>query len=326
MRDSSNGNSLGIDSLEEDNAKNKPGPIGQHAGRTGKPEGVEPSGLFPGRMPQEELPSSFLDALPVGVHLYELQKDNRLVFIGANREADRLLGLDNRQFIGKTIEEAFPSLAATEVPECYRMVALTGERWQQEQLFYQDNRIEGAFDVHAVRIAPGRIAATFINVTSHIRVQEELRNEKAAYQRLIESIEQGHFIYSHDCNGVFTYLSPSITKILGYSQEEFRKHYTTYLTDNPGNAKVVRHTDLSLQGVKQPPYTLEIFSKDGGVRWLEVVEVPVFDHAGQVTAVEGIAHDITARKESGGKSRNPFPRLDHVAIHIDKGYLTGHIG
>lgn len=247
-------------------------------------------------MPQEELPGSFLDALPVGVHLYELQKDNRLVFIGANREADRLLGLDNRQFIGKTIEEAFPSLAATEVPECYRMVALTGERWQQERLFYQDNRIEGAFDVHAVRIAPGRIAATFINVTSHIRVQEELRNEKAAYQRLIESIEQGHFIYSHDCKGVFTYLSPSITKILGYSQEEFRKHYTTYLTDNPENAKVVRHTELSLQGVKQPPYTLEIFSKGGGVRWLEVVEVPVFDHAGQVTAVEGIAHDITARK------------------------------
>lgn len=284
--------------MEEYNKKEESEPIQHSSGLTGKPGGAEPSGPSPEQMPQEELLSTFLDALPVGVHLYELRKDNSLVFIGANRDADRILGLDNRQFVGKTIEEAFPSLADTRVPENYRMVALTGERWQQEQFFYQDNRIEGAFDVHAVRLAPGRIAVAFIDVTAHIRVQEELRNEKAAYQRLIESIEQGHFIYSHDCKGVFTYLSPSITKILGYREDEFKKHYTAHLTDNPENAKAVRHTDLSLQGRKQPPYTVEIFHKDGSIRWLEVVEVPVFDHAGQVIAVEGIAHDITSRKKA----------------------------
>ena len=42
----------------------------------------------------------------MGMHMYQLESDGRLVFVDANRAADRILGLNNSQFIGKTIEEA----------------------------------------------------------------------------------------------------------------------------------------------------------------------------------------------------------------------------
>jgi len=68
-----------------------------------------------------------------------------------------------------------------------------------------------------------------------------------------------------------------------------------YLTDNPINKKVVKYTKLSIQGIKQPPYEVEIFHKDGSVYTLEVSKYPVFNQEDRVCFVDGIAHDITKR-------------------------------
>lgn len=47
--------------------------------------------------------------MPLLAHLYELMPDQRLVFMRANKAAESILGVDHQQFIGKMIEEAFPS-------------------------------------------------------------------------------------------------------------------------------------------------------------------------------------------------------------------------
>ncbi|MFN2284260.1 MAG: PAS domain-containing protein, partial [Anaerolineae bacterium] len=74
----------------------------------------------------EERLADLAEHAPVGIHLYDLYPDGRLVFTGANPAADRILGVNNAQFIGKTIEEAFPQLAETEVPDRYRQAAVRG--------------------------------------------------------------------------------------------------------------------------------------------------------------------------------------------------------
>ncbi|MBI5098077.1 MAG: PAS domain S-box protein [Nitrospirae bacterium] len=127
---------------------------------------------------------------------------------------------------------------------------------------------------------------------------DALEENKQKYRALIESIEEKHFIYIHNTEGVFTYISPSIIKILGYTSEEFLTHYTRYLTDNPVNKEVERHTELSIKGEQQQPYEVEIYHKDGSIRWLEVSEVPVYSSNGHVLAVQGIAYDITERKQA----------------------------
>ncbi|RJQ46932.1 MAG: PAS domain S-box protein [Nitrospiraceae bacterium] len=142
-------------------------------------------------------------------------------------------------------------------------------------------------------LAP-RLAHCLQNVL-HI---EELEKSRQTYQSLVESVEENHFIYIHNTEGIFTYLSSSVKNILGYTPEELMTHYTQYLTDHPVNQEVVRHSDLSIKGVRQPPYEVEIFHKDGRKRWLEVTEVPVAVPKGTVVAVQGIAHDITKRKKA----------------------------
>jgi hypothetical protein len=64
---------------------------------------------------------------PVGMHLARLAPDERLVLIGSNRAADAIRGVEHSQFVGKTIEEASPPLAGTELPGQYRRVRLTDQ-------------------------------------------------------------------------------------------------------------------------------------------------------------------------------------------------------
>lgn len=129
------------------------------------------------------------------------------------------------------------------------------------------------------------------------RAEDELRRSEEKYRRLIEGLQDNFFFYSHDAEGIFTYISPSITNVLGYSPQEFLTHFAKYMTDNPGNKEVVQYTNLSIKGIKQPPYNVEIYHKNGSIRTLRVQEVPVFDSKGDVIAVEGIAEDITERKK-----------------------------
>ncbi len=127
-------------------------------------------------------------------------------------------------------------------------------------------------------------------------VEEELKKSEEKHRRLIESLQDNSFLYSHNTEGIFTYISPSIVNVLGYQQEDFLSHFTKYMTDNPSNEEVIKHTDLSLEGIKQPAYEVEIYHNNGSVKTLKVQEVPVFDEEGAVAAVEGIAEDVTERK------------------------------
>ncbi|ATX82875.1 PAS domain S-box-containing protein [Mariprofundus ferrinatatus] len=123
-----------------------------------------------------------------------------------------------------------------------------------------------------------------------------LEESQLRFRRLVENLRNEYFLYEHDTEGLFTYVSPSITNLLGYSQDEFKTHYAEHLTDNPINQKVEEKTRLAIAGKQQPSYELEIFAKDGSRHWLEINESPVTDEAGKVVSIEGIAHDITDKK------------------------------
>ncbi len=123
-----------------------------------------------------------------------------------------------------------------------------------------------------------------------------LRGQQEEHERLVDNLN-GAFIYRHDLNGVFQYVSRSVTDVLGYEVAEFQAHFGKYLTDHPDNEAVYQSTALSAAGVRQSPYDVHIRHKNGGTRWLEVSEVPVWD-GGEVIAVEGVAFDATARKEA----------------------------
>ena len=112
---------------------------------------------------------------PIGMHFYKLNESDQLIFVGANPAADKLLGMDNGKFIGKTIEEAFPPLAQTEIPSRYRDAAAKGISWSTEQILYEDKQIIGAFEVRAFQTTPGNMVSLFSEFTERKRAENMIK-------------------------------------------------------------------------------------------------------------------------------------------------------
>ena len=108
-----------------------------------------------------------------------------------NQAACEILGVDCRQFIGKTIEEAFPPLVNTEVPERYRRACSEGVPWQTEQIDYEDEQIKGAYEVNAFQTAPGMMATMFRDITDRKQYEEELQSTRALLETAIDQSPSG---------------------------------------------------------------------------------------------------------------------------------------
>jgi len=150
------------------------------------------------------------------MHLYRLESDGRLIFIGANPAADQILGVDNSIFIGKTIEEAFPLLKETEVPRRYREAAASGKSWHTESIDYHEGAIRGAFEVHAFQTAPNTMVAAFEDVTTRKQSELALQQSEAKYRLLYD--ETPVLLHSIDRNGTVVEVNNYWLKTLALSE------------------------------------------------------------------------------------------------------------
>ena len=118
------------------------------------------------------------------------------------------------------------------------------------------------------------------------------------YKRLIESLENEYFFYSHGMDGKYLYISPSVEKVLGYSVKEAFEGLVKHMTDSELNRKTIETLTKSASGEKQKTFELELYTKQKDIRVIEITESPLYDDNGVIISVEGVAHDITERKDS----------------------------
>lgn len=123
----------------------------------------------------EALYRNLVQNSPMGMLFYTLCPDGKLLLNDANPAAETLTGLAMKELMGKSIEQAFPSLATTEVPSRYRAAARDGVAWTAEQLRYDDGRISGVFDLRAFQTSPGNMVVVFSNVTDRAAAEAAAR-------------------------------------------------------------------------------------------------------------------------------------------------------
>jgi two-component system, cell cycle sensor histidine kinase and response regulator CckA len=94
-----------------------------------------------------------------------------------------------------------------------------------------------------------------------------------------------------------SYVSASVTKLLGYAPEEFyadpELSFRVVHPEDPGILEPLVTGEMPLQ-----PRTVRYLHRDGHVVWVEQAIMPIHDAAGELVAIEGIARDITERKEA----------------------------
>ncbi|MFC2098775.1 PAS domain S-box protein, partial [Bacteroidota bacterium] len=132
-------------------------------------------------------------------------------------------------------------------------------------------------------------------ISKRRELEESQRVSEEKYKRLVESLSDEYIFYTHDSSGMITYVSPSITKVLGYSADEAMRNYREFYTDHPMNVTARKCQEESLKGNMQPPFINELYHRDGSTRIFNNTELPVFNEEGKIIGVEGIAQNITER-------------------------------
>lgn len=260
---------------------------------------------------REDWSRRIIESSPMGMHMYKLEPDGRLVFTGANPAADRLLGVDNSAFIGKDVKEAFPPLADSEIPQRYTEAARDGVSWHSEQVSYEDERIAGAFEVYAFQMSPGRMVAMFTDITVRKRAEELLRQSERTLRQSQEVAQLGS--YDLDVVSRQWTSSPILDKIFGIDESftrdiagwvslvhpEYRLEMLNYL-----NTKV-----LGAGNDFDKEYTI-VRQNDGEKRWVHGLGTLEFNEQGEPIRMTGVIQDITDRKRVEERLRREMAYME----------------
>jgi PAS domain S-box-containing protein len=140
-----------------------------------------------------------------------------------------------------------------------------------------------------------RIFGVFKDLTDERRIMAALAEKEQRYRLLADNATDVIAIY--DMDGVFSYLSPSIHDMLGYTPEELvgRRSYTIM---PPDEAKRVGKTFAkALPALENFSVEYQAIHKDGSIRWLEARPRPQFDAEGRVVGFIDNVRDVTDRRE-----------------------------
>src|SRR5918995_565214 len=254
------------------------------------------TGDITGRKSAEEqirFQARLLDA--VGQAIIATNTQGRIIYW--NRAAEELYGWSKEEVMGRPIVEVTPSEEMLERAEEIMSELRAGRSWSGE---FVVQRKDGSTFPAMVTDTPvhdeqGNLAG-IIGVSTditEIKQMEELRRSEERFRLLAENAQDLIYRYRLKPTPAFEYVSPSATAMIGYTPEE---HYA----DPQMHFKLVHPDDRYLieEELRSPEslITIRWLGKDGGVIWIEQRTKAIYDGAGELVAIEGIARDVTERK------------------------------
>ncbi len=223
--------------------------------------------------------------------------DSKAQIVDVNKTACSMLGYAREELLHFTVFDIDPDF--------------TLDKWVNTWEWLKSHvklTIETKHRTKGGRIIPVEIMANYLSfggkeldcafardITERKQTEEALQGSKERFRSLVESTSD--LVWEVDQGGVYTYVSPQILNLLGYTPKEVigKKPFDLMPNDE---AQRISEIFRSIAANKKSIKNLENFNrhKDGRLVVLETSGVPFYDSHGDFGGYRGIDRDITERK------------------------------
>ncbi|MHB1209235.1 MAG: EAL domain-containing protein [Acidimicrobiales bacterium] len=255
-------------------------------GRAGQPLGPEDARLLTSQMTWPKDFSSIVELFPDPfVLLGPLRVQGRVVdfeFRDANMAARDYLARTRGEIIGARLLALFPELTDSTLFAYLSASVESGEATTLSDVAIDIGTAlrdtpnpARYYDVHGVRV-DGGVMVTWYDVTE----QHELISH---YRMLAESASD--VVYQVDLEGTLRWVSPSVTRVLGWQADELLgRHYSMLIADEDIGLTTLSRDTLHAGGSVEP-YELRYKTSSGALRWMSIHPHPAYDEAGEIVSL-----------------------------------------
>lgn len=158
------------------------------------------------------------------------------------------------------------------------------------------------------------------DVTDRVTAEEKLRRSEENFRTLAESTRD--VIWTMSLAGAFTYVSPSVQELRGYTPEEVMAQ-TPEETLAEGSRAVLTEGMREIRqniAADRPMFTrenrfeLEQFCRDGSTVWTEATLSGIYDSSGKPVGIIGVSRDITEQKKTRDGLGVALSKLEQEAV------------
>ncbi|HWQ68168.1 MAG TPA: PAS domain S-box protein [Methanospirillum sp.] len=228
--------------------------------------------------------------------------DKDLSVLYASPSARTIIGYEPEELTGISIEFAASKIFSQGVPELMNILQTLQEGESILNLEIKIRKKDGTpvfVSLYAVPIIHDGVftgaQASLRVITDEITIKKALRASEERFRQLVENANEIVYILTNE--GIFTYISPRVTELLGYQiHEVIGKQVSIYIhpDDFPRSNEFFINTITT--GEKVGGIEYRIHHKNGTWRWFSVNYSPILNDEGNIVGIQGVCHDITERK------------------------------
>lgn len=245
------------------------------------------------------------------------------VIESANPAAGTMFGCESTEFTGGYLHALFPDACRQRCAGSGTACSLLAEHVStpgktRELVLRRRNGENFAVEMTATvaaRDATESHVVVLRDISERRRAEVALRESEEKFRRLVESMSD--WIWELDERGVYTYASPRVRQMLGYSPQDVIGK-TPFDLMPPEEAERVRAVFARLAGKRLPIVMLDnvALHRDGRRVMLESSATPVFGPDGTWRGYRGMGRDVTERWQMEERLRESETRLRSLAANV----------
>jgi len=225
--------------------------------------------------------------------------DDRERLISWNRFTESLLGYSSEDLLDKPVQDLYPEAEWHKI-RLHNIRQKGMQHHLETRMITQANTvIDVDVSLSVLKDSEGKVnrsIGVIRDITERKRAEEALKKSDERFRQVVENAEE--WIWEVDAQGLYTYVSPVVERIIGYRPEEMVGKMCFFDHFHPDDSSRLKKKAFEVFAREDTfrEFENKNLHKQGQVIWLSKSGVPILNDQGILVGYRGVDVDITERR------------------------------